>query len=130
MKKDAFFRTNLVKNKIFKPNFLNESCLGEDLAKWLVNKFGESEFSFSAPHERGQGWEIDVKKDEERFFIFIGIMEETIGDENLEWLLVIEKPKSWFSFGQQNPSNFEKLYQEIAAVLQNESQISEITWDE
>ena len=128
MTKDVFFRTNLVNNKIFKPDFFYSKSFGEDLVNWLIDNFRTSEFSFSKPHQKNWGWEIEAKKDKERFDLNLLIMDKSISEENLEWLLIIGKPKSLFSFGKQNTLNFEKLCREIDEILINESQISEVSW--
>lgn len=130
MNKEVSFRTNLFSSKEVKPHFINERCFGEDLADWIIDKLRESEFSFSEPYQEDWGWEIEAKKDEEIFFVQIGIMDESIGEENAEWLISVEKPKSWFSFGKQNPFNFEKLCREIAEILTREPRITEISWAE
>ncbi len=127
MNREVSFRTNLFESKEIKPHFINERCFGEDLANWIIDKLRESEFSFSEPYQEDWGWEIDAKKDEERFFVQIGIMDESIGEENAEWMISIEKPKSWFSFGKQNPFNFEKLCREIDEILTREPRITEIS---
>jgi len=130
MNNEVAFRTNLFESKEIKPHFINDQCFGEDLANWLIGILKESEFTFSKPYQEDWGWEIEAKKNNERFFIQIGIMDESIGEENAEWLIAIEKPKSWFQFGKQNSSNFEQLCRKIDKILKNESRISEITWKE
>lgn len=130
MNKEVSFRTNLFESKEVKPHFINERCFGEDLANWIIDKFREGEFSFNELYQEDWGWEIEAKKDEEIFFVQIGIMDESIGEENAEWLISVEKPKPWFSFGRQDPINFEKLCREIDEILNREPRISEISWAE
>jgi len=127
MNREIVFRTNLFESRRAQPHFINERCFGEDLAHWLVEKLSTSGFSFGEPYQEDWGWEIEAEKDGEIFFVQIGIMDESIGTENAEWLVSIEKPKSWFSFGTPNPLNFEALCREIEAVLRAERAITEIS---
>jgi hypothetical protein len=127
MNKEISFRSNLFESKKIEPHFINDRCFGEDLANWLIHKLNENHFSLSKPYQEDWGWEFEAKKDNEIFFIQIGIMDESIGKEDAEWQISIEKAKSWFSFGKQNSLNFENLCREIAEILRREPQISEVT---
>lgn len=127
MNKEFSFQSNLFENKKAQPHFINDRCFGEDLANWLVNKLNESQFSFSKPYQEDWGWEIECKKGFEKFFIQIGIMDESIGEDDAEWLISIEKTKSWFSFGKQDKLDFENLYRKIEEVLSSEPQIFKIS---
>ena len=128
MNREVVFRTNLFESKRAQSHFINERCFGEDLGHWLIGKLRGSEFSLGEPYQEDWGWEIEAEKDEEIFFLQIGIMDESIGEENAEWIISIEKPKSWFSFGKQNPLNFEKLCRKIDEVLKGEAAVTEISW--
>lgn len=127
MNKKVSFHTNLFESKEVKPLYLSEQCFGEDFADWIIDKLREGEFSFNEPYDEDWGWEIEAQKDDERFFIRIDLMDKSIGEENAEWMISIEKPKSWFSFGKQNPFNFEKLCREIDEILTREPEINKIS---
>jgi len=127
MNREISFRTNLFESKKVQPHFINDRCFGEDLANWLLGKLSESQFSFSEPYQEDWGWEIEAEKDSETFFVQIGIVDESIGENDAEWLISVEKVKSWFSFGKRSNLNFEILCQKIEEVLRKEPQISEIS---
>jgi len=130
MNREVAFWTNLFESKIVQPHFINDRCFGEDLAKWLIDKLRTDEFSLGESSQEDWGWEIEAEKDGEVFFVQLGIMDESIGEENAEWLISIEKPKSWFSFRKQDSSNFEQLCRKIEEVLRAEPAINEISWTE
>jgi hypothetical protein len=128
MNREVAFWTNLFESKMVQPHFINDRCFGEDLAEWLIDKLRAGEFSLGESSQEDWGWEIEAEKDGEVFLVQLGIMDESIGEENAEWLISIEKPKSWFSFKKPDSSNFERLCRKIEEVLRAEPAITEISW--
>jgi len=130
MEKQVSFVTNLFETETVKPHFINDRCFGEDLAAWLITKLHESEFSFSEPYQEDWGWEIQTISGKDKFYIQIGIMDESIGEENAQWMITIEAAKYWFSFKNPNFSVFVGLCYQIAEILSDETEISEIVWQD
>lgn len=130
MQKQVSFVTNLFEAETVKQNLENDGCYGEELARWINKKLKKSEFSLSEPYEESWFWEIEVKSDKDTFYIKTGMMNESIGEANNEWFIGIEATKSWFLFRKPNPILFEKLCQKINEILQIETEISQISWEE
>ena len=124
------FFTNLFESAQVEPHFINERCFGEDLAKWLIGEMRESGFSFAAPYQEDWGWEFAAEKGGERYFVQVGIADNSIGRENAEWIVAIESGRRWFEFGAKKAEGAIELCREIDRILDGEPQIAKSEWED
>lgn len=130
MNREVSFCTDLFESREVQPHFINERCFGEDLAKWLIGKLKGSGFSFGEPYQEDWGWEIEAKVEGSRLYIQIGIMDESIGADEAEWLISVEMPRRWFSFGKEDSKSLSELCGAIDKVLRNEKAITQVQWQD
>ena len=124
------FYTDLFESAQVEPHFINERCFGEDLAKWLIGAMSASDFSFGAPYQEDWGWELAAEKAGEKYFVQIGIANESIGRARAEWIVAVESGRRWFEFSKSKAEGAIELCQEIDHVLDEEPQISKGEWED
>jgi hypothetical protein len=113
---------NLIEPKDY---FINPCCFGDDLARWLIEKFkGEN---ISVDEEIGQedfGWYFDFLCENQSHCIVIG----NIASE--KWFLVIERNCSLLAtlFGGRNRQISKTAIELLDRVLRGESEITNVVW--
>lgn len=128
MKSQISFTTDLFETKAGKLHFINDRCLGEDLATWFVEAASGGAFSFSEPFQEDWGWAVSAEANGERFVVGFGIMDASIGEEQADWLITVEKFRRWKFFGSKDSSLRGELCDLIQNVLRNKPHIREIRW--
>ncbi len=124
------FYTTLFETEKIESDFINKRCFGKDLATWLIGAMSESGFSFGAPYQEDWGWEFEVEKCGEKYFIHVGIASYSIGRENAEWIVAVESGRRWFEFSKSKAEGAIELCQEIDRALDGEPQISKGEWED
>lgn len=100
---------------------------GEDLARWFVEASSGGEFTFGTPTREDWGWTVPAEAKGEKFTIGFGIMKESVGDGQADWLITVEKTRSWM-FGSKDSDMRGELCDLIQNVLRDKPHIREIRW--
>lgn len=124
------FYTDLFETARTEPDFINERCFGKDLARWLVAAMNDSGFSFGAPYQEDWGWEFAAEKGSEKYFVQVGIADDSIGRARAEWIVAVESGRRWFEFSKSKAEGAIELCREIDRVLDEEPQISKGEWED
>ena len=128
MKSQISFTTDLFESKEVKPRFINGRCLGEDLAKWFVDAASGGAFSFGKPFQQDWGWAVLAEAKGEKFIVGFGIMNESIGEDQADWLITVEKFRRWRFFGSKDSDLRSELCDLVQNVLRDKPHIREIRW--
>jgi hypothetical protein len=128
MKSQISFTTDLFESKEVKPHFINDRCFGEDLAQWFVGAASGGKFTFSEPFQEDWGWAILADAKGEKFVVGFGIMDESIGEAQADWLITVEKSRRWKMFGSKDSTMRSELCDLIQNVLRDKAHIREIRW--
>jgi hypothetical protein len=127
MKNQIAFTTDIFETRERKANFLSDRNFGEDLARWLVEISSGGDFKFGEPFQEAEGWFVPVSAGGESFIIGVGVMDASIGDEQADWLLTIEKKRKW-GMGSKDSTLRSELCDHIQNVLRDKAHIREIRW--
>ncbi len=128
MKSQISFTTDIFESKDVKPHFINDRCFGEDLATWFVEAARGGEFIFSDPFQEDWGWAVFAETADEKFVVGFGIMDESIGEDQADWLITVEKERRWKIFGSADSHMRTELCDLIQNVLRDKPHIREIRW--
>jgi hypothetical protein len=128
MKSQISFTTDLFESKEVQAHFINDRCFGEDLARWFVDAASGGAFSFSEPFQEDWGWAVSAEAKGEKFVIAFGIMDESIGQDQADWLITIEKIRRWKFFGSKDSRLRGELCDLVQNVLRDKAHIREIRW--
>jgi hypothetical protein len=128
MKSQISFTTDLFESKQVQPHFINDRCFGEDLAQWFVEAASGGAFSFSEPFQEDWGWTVLAEANGEKFVVGFGIMDESIGDDQADWLITIEKTRRWMFFGSKDSRLRGELCDLVQNVLRDKAHIREVRW--
>ena len=128
MKSQISFTTDIFESKRVEGQFINDRCFGEDLAHWLVEAAGGREFVFGEPFQDEWGWTIVAQSAGEKFTVGFGIMDESIGEDQADWLITVEKVRKWKLFGSKDSPLRTNLCDLIQNVLRDKPHIREIRW--
>src|SRR5688572_13013337 len=130
MKSQISFTTDIFETRQTQPHFNNPRNFGEDVAAWLVEISRSSAFKFGEPFQTDEGWTVPVDAGGEHFEIGIGIMDASIGDEQANWLITVEKTRKWKYVGSKDSALRGELCDHIQNVLRDKPHIREIRWTE
>ena len=120
MKSQISFTTDIFESKNVKP-------FGKDLAEWLIDACGGHEFTFGEPFQDDWGWTVLAEASGEKFVVGCAIMDKSIGDDQADWLITVEKERKWM-FGSKDSSLRSDLCDLIQNVLRDKPHIREIRW--
>ncbi len=120
MKSQISFTTDIFESKDTKP-------FGKDLAEWLIDACAGHEFTFGEPFEDGWGWTVLADAGGEKFVVGCAIMDKSIGDDQADWLITVEKERKWM-FGSKDSPLRSNLCDLIQNVLRDKPHIREIRW--
>lgn len=128
MKSQIAFTTDIFASKELEPHTSNDRRLGEDLAKWLVEAASGGEFKFGEPFQDDWGWTVMAEAKDERFIVDCAIMDKSIGENQADWLITVEKMRKWKIFGSKDSPMRTELCDLIQNVLRDKPHIREIRW--
>lgn len=120
MKSQISFTTDIFESK-------NGKTFGKDLAEWMIDACAADEFSFGEPFQDDWGWTVLAEAEGEKFVVGCAIMDRSIGDEQADWLITVEKERRWM-FGSKDSILRSHLCDLIQNVLRNKPHIREIRW--
>jgi len=126
MKKQISFTTDIFATE--RPPELSDRQLGEDLATWLAKAASGGDFVFGTPHQSEWGWTIDARSGNENFLVGCGIMNESFGDAQADWLITVERVRRWKFLGAKDSRLRSDLCDLIQNVLRDKPHIREIRW--
>ncbi len=130
MKNQISFITGLFDSDETNPQAKNDGHLGEDLAKWLVEKSKGSEFQFGVPFQQDWGWTDVAEANGEKFILRFGILDGSVGADYADWRITIEKERKWKFLGAKDSPSRGRLCDLIHNILRDEGQIREVHWSE
>lgn len=130
MKSQISFTTDLFESKEGKPHSIDGGRLGEDLARWLVERAKGSEFAFGQPFQEDTGWTVPVDAEGEKFVVRFAIQDESIGDTQADWLITVEKVRRWKLFGSGDSAIRSRLCDLIQNILRDGAHIREVRWED
>lgn len=84
----ATFRSSHFDNKTPKPHFINESCFGEDIAKWLRDGM-DVRFEPGEVIQEDYGWGFWTKVNGDPYWVCVQTQDDTMGQDPGEWLLSV-----------------------------------------
>ena len=126
MKSQISFTTDLFATE--RPPEASDRQLGEDLAVWLAEAASGGEFVFDKPYQAEWGWVVEAHSGGEDFIVGCGIMNESFGDAQADWLITVEKVRRWKFFGAKDSRLRGELCDLIQNVLRDKPHIREIRW--
>ena len=126
------FRSRRFENKTPGDHFINPRCFGEDLAGWLRQGLDGS-FTPGDVIQEDYGWGFWTRVDEEPYWVYVGVMDESIGEAVAEWMVGVAYDPGLSLlkrlFGKPNPSRLLALCRGIDALLQrSRDSIENIEW--
>jgi hypothetical protein len=86
VKRHVTFRSRRFENKTPQPHFINERCFGEDVAEWLRAGI-DPRFKPREVTQEDYGWGFWTKVAGDPYWIYAGVMDESIGQDEAEWLV-------------------------------------------
>ncbi len=128
MKKQISFTTDIFETKRTNPDKAAEYHFGEDLAKWFAEAAAGGEFDFGTPYQADWGWAVEATAGDEKFLIKCEIMNESIDDDQADWIIAVEKVTKWKLFGSKDSQMRSELCDLIQNVLREKPHIREIRW--
>lgn len=126
MKSQISFTTDIFATE--RPSEASHRQLGEDLAVWLAQAASGDEFVFGTPYQAEWGWAVDVHSGNEAFIVGCGIMNESFGDAQADWLITVERVRRWKFLGAKDSRLRSELCDLIQNVLRDKPHIREIRW--
>lgn len=128
MKSQISFTTDIFESKEVKPHFINDRCFGEDMAQWFVEAASGGKFTFGEPFQEDWGWAVLAETNDEKFVVGFAIMDESIGEDQADWLITVEKMRRWIVLGSKDSPMRSELCDLIQNVLRDKPHIREIRW--
>jgi len=89
MQRHATFRSSQFESKTAGAHFINERCFGEDLLSWLRGGLTAAGLDASEPIREDYGWGVWLQAGGDPYWLCVGIMDDSIGQEDAEWLLTV-----------------------------------------
>ena len=130
MRTEISFTSDLFESKDVKPGPITEGRFGEDVGLWLAKAAADSEFAFGVPFREDRGWAVDVASKGEKFKLGFVIMDESIGDDQAEWHITVNKVRGWASFGEKDSPARDRLCDLVQNALRDRAHIREIRWED
>jgi hypothetical protein len=133
MRTDLLFETDRFNLSEVKDHFINASCFGEDVARWLRGKLNESGLKVIEPDQEDWGWYIEAELGESHYFIGIGgNADESSNNPNQgEWRIMIEKHRSvWEKLsGKNKMSDKDEMMGLICKVIEAEPDFKNVHYE-
>ena len=126
------FRSRRFENRTPQPHFINPNCFGEDLAGWLREGM-DAAFTPGDVIQEDYGWGLWANAGGEPYWIYVGVMDESVGEEVAEWMVGVAYDPGLSLvkrlFGKPNPSQLLAICRGIDARLRNTPEsIERIEW--
>jgi hypothetical protein len=128
MKSQISFTTDIFETKRTKAESIGDRSFGKDLATWLAKEGAGGKFEFGEPFHADWGWAIEVTAGKEKFLVGCGIMIESIGDQQADWLITVEKERKWKVLSPKDSPMRTELCDLIQNILRAKAHIREIRW--
>lgn len=132
MNTEFHFRSTLFNCTEPKEHFVNESCFGDDLAGWLIERLEELGYkAVKSPESEDYGWYFTFLVGGTEHCVVVGFQpnDASTGDQWIGW---IERQTSFLSsiFGGRNRNISPEAIQAIDAVLRSSPEIKDLSWHE
>lgn len=128
MKNQISFMSSLFDSQAPIPSVTGDRHFGEDLAMWMGTKSRGSEFVFGPPIENTDGWSETVTANGESFVVGFGMVDGPVGTDYVEWVITIDKRRSWRFLGSKDSPSRARLCDLIHNILRDERGIREVQW--
>jgi hypothetical protein len=128
VKNQISFTTDVFESKQVEGQSGNDRHFGEDLARWFVQAASGGAFTFSEPFQEDWGWAVSAGAKGEKFLVKFEIMDGSIGDDQADWLMTVEKLRKWKYFSSKDSSLRSELCDLVQNVLRDKAHIREIRW--
>lgn len=90
-RRNVVFRSDMFNTTVAKPYFINPTCYGDDVAKWLVEKLNEDGASVAEPPQQEDfGWYFDLSVEGLMHQIVITYRPPSTGESG-DWIVRIER---------------------------------------
>lgn len=127
MKDEISFMTGMFASGTAKQDKSDDRILGEDLAKWMINKSKGGEFTFSLPIQGKTGWTEAVRAEGREFRLGFEIVHSTVGSDYAEWRIKIDSPK-WGLAAAKSGDVRNRLCDHVHNLLRDEYSFREVQW--
>jgi hypothetical protein len=112
-----------------KPHFINPRCFGEDAASWLAEHLDGEQVSCGSPFQEDWGWSVPIEVDGRKFFINLGLTEETSSVP--VWLVWVESRSFLSKILRSSDSPAKRLLCErLSNILALAPEISDVRWSD
>jgi len=125
MRAVATFKSDLFKLTEPKDYFINPGCFGDDVARWLMERFKASAIDVEdEPGQEDFGWYVRYVVDGRPYGVVIGHEAEA------GWCLVVERPCGLLGsiLGQRHRTISPRAVEVVRSALVNEPGIRHIQW--
>lgn len=89
MERHVSFRSSQFGSRTPGAHFINDRCFGEDLLSWLRDGLTTAGLEPSEPIQEDYGWGVWLEAGGDPYWLCLGIMDDSIGQDDAEWLLTI-----------------------------------------
>lgn len=120
---DIVFESDLFNLSQPRHYFINPSCYGDDVAKWLREKLTVQAVECTAAGQEDWGWYTYVKQDGHTYFVGIGgnAADDDSGDRG-EWRFMVKKQRSFLEklLWKNRLTRQEKIISTLKYVIESE----------
>jgi len=131
MRTVATFKSDVFNKSEKKEYFINPTCFGDDLAKWLIKRLREA--SVETDGEPGQedfGWYFDFSVSEGKHCCVLGYRPGDNDDLDGEWIAWLERSRGFIGslLGRRKRGISQSAVAAIHAALSDAPEIRTIRW--
>jgi len=130
IRRNFIFQSTAFNTSEPKEYFINESCFGDDLARWLIERLRAQGFHVEPePRQEDFGWYLTFRFGEAEYDLVIGC-RPGVGRKPGDWMGTIERRAGFWAsiFGARSRGVQVEAPEALHAVLSPASEISNLRW--